>query len=84
MDVPDNTSADEAVLQGDEMGILLRVLNGNTGEFDVEILIDRLELSGDGDVVFEFDCDGGFLFHEFLEQLEKQHATAFNLNQGKV
>ena len=74
MNVPNNTSADKAVSERHQVGIFLRVIDGYICEFHIEVLVDRLELAGDGHVVLELHLDGGLLFDELLENLKEEHS----------
>lgn len=71
MDIPHYTSTDKTVPKGDEMGVLLWIVDRYISEFDVQVLINRLELSRNSHVVLEFDFHWRFLLDKLLEKLKK-------------
>ena len=55
--VADDGAADEAVLDGQHVRVFLRVRHRNVRQLDVEILVDRMQRSMDGQVVLQLDDD---------------------------
>lgn len=71
MNIPYDAASNEAVSQRNEVRILFGIFDAHIGQLDVEVLINRLQLTGDGDIVLELDADCGLLVHEALEKLEE-------------
>jgi len=57
LDVPDNRSPNEAVLDSHHMRMLVGILNLDRVQTNVEILVHRFEDACDAQIVFEFDDD---------------------------
>ena len=53
------------------MRVLLRVGDGDVGELDVEVLVDRVEGAADGEVVLQLDHD--VLADQRLEERVEEH-----------
>ena len=68
---PDDGTSDEAVLDGEHVWVLLRVGDGDVGELDVEVLVDRVEGAADGEVVLQLDHD--VLADQRLEERVEEH-----------
>lgn len=70
-DVPDDTAADEAVLDAQEVGALLGVVDGYVVELEVQELVDADEGANHCDVVLELDPDftSDKSFEERIEKL---------------
>lgn len=66
MDVADHAATDEDVLDSAQVRIFEVVLHRNVLEFNIQVLVNGLEGTGDFDVIFEFDRN--LLVDEGLEE----------------
>ena len=64
--VLDDGAADEAVLHGLQVREVGGVLDAHAEEFDVEVLVDGVQLAADGEVILQLDDD--LLADERLEE----------------
>ena len=71
---PDNTTPDEAVLDTEHVGILIRVSHTDVCELDVEILVHGVQSATDGEIILQLH--NHVLTHQGLEERVEQHDVA--------
>ena len=69
--LPDNGPPNEAVLDREHVRVLLGIGDGDVGQLDVEVLVDRVQGAADGEVVLQLDHD--VLSDKGLEERVEEH-----------
>lgn len=71
LDVPDDAASDEAVFNGEQVGVELCVGNRDVFELNVQVLVYAVDTACDADVVLELHRD--LVVGERLEERVEEH-----------